>query len=597
MKDRAHVPIRFKFMLTFLVLVTAVVAMITFSTANLFQEDKRAYVNDLTSMVALGAADEARTILGDNRERLSVYADLLTDSGLSRLEKTELLSRVFNRFSDLIAIRLEAEGEEPLAVYDMAVLNAVDVSREELLDLEGEHTPTSAGEGGTTVRVVNSTPSPELPCYTLSFGTFSSDGARETVVSAVIRNDRLVRRISRFSAYDVAITNSDGRVLVHTDPQRIVDRGTVALSVDRQELGSQYSAGLTVEFEEAGEAMIGGFAAVDFGDLIASAQIPRSAAHLSSRRLVTRLLYVAAVMLVLAVGLGFLWALRITRPVENLVKATRKVAKGDFEVEVESETRDEIGNLASSFTQMTSELRTREEALQEAQEQLVQSEKMAAFGQLGAGIAHEIKNPLAGILACAQISTREVEDGSQVKEDLQLIEKETKRCKTIIDNLLRFARQERSLKEPVAVNGVVEDAIAIVNHQLELNRVHVEKDLAADLPPVHANANQLQQVFMNLMINAQQAMEEKGGKIRVSSRVADNHEVVIEFRDDGPGIEPEIQGKLFEPFFTTKPSGKGTGLGLSVSYGVIEDHEGTIDVESAVGDGAAFIITLPEMTA
>ena len=253
----------------------------------------------------------------------------------------------------------------------------------------------------------------------------------------------------------------------------------------------------------------------------------------------------------------------------------------------------EFGTLAASFNRMASELRVREAALQEAHARILQSEKLAAVGQLGAGIAHEVKNPLAGILGCAQLSLRKAERGTPLEKNLLLIEKETKRCRTIIDNLLRFARQEKTVLEPIEVNRVVEDAIAIVSHQLELQQVKIRKQLALDLPMVRGHADQLQQVLMNLMINAQDAMEGSPGTVTITTALSDADRIEVRVTDTGPGIPKEIQGKLFEPFFTTKPRGKGTGLGLAVTYGIVKDHGGEIRLHSEPGHGATFIITLP----
>src|SRR5207249_1022213 len=175
---------------------------------------------------------------------------------------------------------------------------------------------------------------------------------------------------------------------------------------------------------------------------------------------------------------GLIWSRRFTRPLERLSKATRQIARGMFDVQVKVTSGDEIGTLGSSFNQMASELRFRETALREAQAQVLQAEKLAAVGQLGAGIAHEVKNPLAGILGCAQLSLRKAPPGSPLETNLRLIEKETKRCKTIIDNLLRFARQEQAVREPIEINRIIEDAVAIVRHQLELRQIKVRKDLA-----------------------------------------------------------------------------------------------------------------------
>ena len=158
---------------------------------------------------------------------------------------------------------------------------------------------------------------------------------------------------------------------------------------------------------------------------------------------------------------------------------------------------------------------------------------------------------------------------------------------------MRFSRQEKSVKATTSINSVVRDSIAIVHHQLQLSKVELLTELAEDLPCVQGNGNQLQQVFMNMMINAQQAMDETGGSITVRSRSIEEDAVEVRFEDTGPGMSPEVKEKLFEPFFTTKPAGKGTGLGLSVSYGVIEDHGGSIRVESEPGEGATFVIVLP----
>ncbi len=350
---------------------------------------------------------------------------------------------------------------------------------------------------------------------------------------------------------------------------------------------------MTREYDLDGTTMVGGFSAVDVGGVMAVAQIPKAAAYLASRDLLRSLVIVAFGLLVLATLISLLWARTITKPLERLSDATRTIAKGHFDISVEEGSKDEIGTLAASFNQMAVELKHREEALQQAQAQLVQSEKMAAFGQLGAGIAHEVKNPLAGILGCAQLSLRKAEKGSAIEKNLELIEKETRRCKTIIENLLRFARQEKAAFSCIAVNSVVQDAAAIVNHQLEINQVKLEVIAGEGMAEIHGNANQLQQVLMNLMINAQQAMEGTPGSVTVRTRGLENRGVEIRVTDTGPGMTPEVKQRIFEPFFTTKPGGKGTGLGLSVSYGIIKDHRGEISVESEPGLGATFIITLP----
>ncbi len=593
MRLRVRIPIRVKFMLTFLVLVTGVLGLITFSTASLFQEDKKAYVNGMTSMVAQGTAEEAHSALTGYRERLQLYARWIVGGEIPE-DKREALSRtLFEQFPELISVAVHQDGRPSASVWNVSILEAVGLAREDLEKLEREHPVPDERIHGEEPFVRNSTLRDELPCFTMVFRQAGVDGGPAIRVVAVLKSDLLQSLTSRFSAYEQLLTDSEGTILAGSDASRVARREKAELPIGASAFHEGRS-GVTEEYDRGGTAMIGGFADVDFGSVIAGAEIPRSAAHLASRSFVTRVLQLAALLLVVALVTGFLWAHSITRPMERLSAATREVGRGRFDMVVGVESKDEMGELASSFNQMAAGLKERDRALGEAHAQLVQSEKMAAFGQLGAGIAHEVKNPLTGILACSQLAAEEAEAGSQVQQDLRLIEREARRCKSIIDNLLKFARQEKAEMTSIDVNVAVEDALAIVNHQLELNEVRVEKTLGSDLPQIAGNANQLQQVFMNIMINAQQAMEGSKGKIRVSS-VRKGSAVELRFADTGPGIPENIRAKLFEPFFTTKPVGKGTGLGLSVSFGIIKDHRGDITIETEIGQGTTFVISLPAL--
>ena len=592
MKKTARFPMRVKFILTLLLLVTVVVGLITFATANMFQDDKKAYVNGLTSIVALATAEEARSLLGGYQERLRLYARLMLKQATSNAEREELSRLVFEEFPELVAVSIDTGNDEPIRIYNSSLIESAGLTREEIARNEGRPLPPEAYErDGAFVR--NSTFAVSLPMLTMAFrvpGDYEDE--QPVQVRCVVQLDRLLNLTTRFSAYTQFLTDSERNYLSHSDMTRVVGREPVDLEYGG--LADQgLQAGITREFDRDGTQMIGGVAAVEFAGVVAGAEIPRSAAHLASRRLMGRLVTLAALLLVGAMVLGIFWAHGITRPVEKLFGATRTIARGDFDVQIEVDTRDEMGDLASSFSRMAGELKAREQKLLEAHRQLVQSEKMAAFGQLGAGIAHEIKNPLTGILACAQLAAEDLAPESAVSEDLALIEKEAKRCKEIIENLLKFARQEKAEMRPTDINATIQDAVAISNHQMQLNEVHVEVDLESNLPPIQGNANQLQQVFLNCLINAQQAMEGTPGRIRVSSHRTDDGRVELTFADTGPGIPEEIRDKLFEPFFTTKPTGKGTGLGLSVSYGIIQDHDGEIEVESAAGEGSTFRVLLP----
>jgi signal transduction histidine kinase len=222
---------------------------------------------------------------------------------------------------------------------------------------------------------------------------------------------------------------------------------------------------------------------------------------------------------------------------------------------------------------------------------IIQTEKLTALGRMAAGIAHEINNPLGGILVYTTMLIDQVSKEGPVREGLDVIAQETLRCKRIIQELLDFSRERPPLKKPTDLNTVMEKALRLLENEFRLRRVQLDKKLSPDLPPLFLDGNQMQQVFMNILINALEATPE-GGKVRVATRSGPEDKTVItEIADSGCGIPQGNLAKIFEPFFSTKD--KGTGLGLSVSFGIIQNHQGQIEVSSLPGSGARFIITLP----
>lgn len=582
-------PIRLKILVGLLLTVTTVVGLITFTMANLFHEDKRTYVNDLASIMALNTADECQSLLVGYSERLLAFGRIMHEAEFDAAKKNMLLERLFDDFKGLVAVTLFNGTTTLASVHDAAGLEDAGLTAESLLK---KQLPAVAVVGPDDFVVENITVPGFLPVLGLT--EIMNIGDETLVVSGVITLDRLMKLASHASVFEVFLVDRNGTLLAHRDPDRVAQRVEASLPEAASHM-MDHRAGMTLEYEKEGQTLIAGVADVNEGDVVVVAQIPSTAAYLASRDLLNRLIVIAMLLLVCATLFSAVGARRLIRPVERLSGATREIAKGKFDISVRVDSNDEIGSLADSFNQMAAELRHRDEALQGAQNQLIQSEKMAAFGQLGAGIAHEVKNPLAGILGCAQLSLRKVEKETPLHRNLSLIEKETKRCRSIIENLLRFARQERGILGPIEINPVIEDAIQIVNHQLEIQKVKLGTDLAKDLPNIRGNANQLQQVLINLMMNAQQAMEGRPGSILVRTRRRDAETVEVILSDTGPGMTKEIQKKIFEPFFTTKPGGKGTGLGLSVSFGIIRDHNGKISVDSAPGKGATFTISLPAL--
>ncbi len=316
--------------------------------------------------------------------------------------------------------------------------------------------------------------------------------------------------------------------------------------------------------------------------------------------------------LVISVTIGISINRYVTRPVKELVTGTRRVAEGDLDYSISVKGEDEIAQLASSFSQMTQDLkkadeellewgktleqkvRERTEELRKTENQLIQSDKVASLGKLAAGVAHEINSPLTGILTYSSLLLQAKKDEDPDKEDLEVIVNETNRCKKIVKGLLDYARQTEPRKTLSDINEVADKSIDLISHQASLQNVKIEKKLQPDLPKIMIDVGQIQQVFINILLNAIEAMPQ-GGTLTLSSGM-DDQMVALRFADTGIGIPEEILPKILDPFFTTKEQGRGTGLGLSVSYGIIERHRGKLEVKSKVGEGSTFTVKLPLRT-
>jgi two-component system, NtrC family, sensor kinase len=316
---------------------------------------------------------------------------------------------------------------------------------------------------------------------------------------------------------------------------------------------------------------------------------------------------------VLAATVGLFVRGYVIRPLGEVVAATGRIAAGHLDQRIGMRRTDEFGQLAASFNDMTASLQQargelqrlneslerqvqdRTAALKNAQAQLVQSEKMSSLGKLAASVAHEINNPLAGILTYAKLLIRMHEEGEMTDKvrdsctrNLRLVQRETERCSAIVRNLLDFARQRPPSLKDLDVSTVLEEALSLLSHRLMMQNVELVKDLPP-MPLVKADFGQLRQSFVNIALNACEAMN-KGGTLTVLARARETTVEVL-VSDTGPGIAPEHLSRILDPFFTTKE--KGTGLGLSVVYGIIERHGGRLDIKSQVGQGTTVIVELP----
>jgi two-component system, NtrC family, sensor kinase len=325
-------------------------------------------------------------------------------------------------------------------------------------------------------------------------------------------------------------------------------------------------------------------------------------------------------ILLISISAGWLLHRMIYVPLGDLEKGAKRLSSGNFDHPVPVRGEDEFGSLARSSNAMMGALKKSQQELKEwvhtleekvnertqelrlAEAEVARGEKLASIGQLAAGIAHELNNPLTGVLTFTHLLRKKMPEGSQDAEDLDLVIRETKRCASIIRRLLDFAREKTPEKALVNLNGLIEETVRFVERSAALQQIEIAMDLDPDLPPLFVDADLIKQVLMNILVNAQQAIEERG-KIVVESCVKRRRltgttmeaapVVEIAIGDNGCGIPKANLQRIFDPFFTSKEVGKGTGLGLSVSYGIVRSHGGEIDVESTEGEGTTFRIYLP----
>ncbi|WP_243370490.1 ATP-binding protein [Geotalea sp. SG265] len=300
----------------------------------------------------------------------------------------------------------------------------------------------------------------------------------------------------------------------------------------------------------------------------------------------------------------------VNQPVQQLLLHTEKLARGEMDESVTLASGDELGDLAKSFNRMTVKLKQARDELEDwaknletkveertkkitaMQAQLVRSDRLASIGELVAGIAHELNNPLTGILVFSSMVNDNPKLDPELKDDLKTIVQETERCGKIVKGLLDFSRESLPQKRPSSINDIMDLALSLVEHQILFQNITIIKDYAWNLPHIMLDPNQFEQVFINMLLNAGQSMGE-GGSLHVRTGITeDGLGEFMAISDTGCGIPAENLEKIFDPFFSTKEN-RGTGLGLSVSYGIIRNHRGEICVQSEIGSGTTFTIRVP----
>ena len=305
-------------------------------------------------------------------------------------------------------------------------------------------------------------------------------------------------------------------------------------------------------------------------------------------------LSIVLISMIIVLGISSLLARNILKPVQELVHASGQWAQGNLDYRVRISGSDEISKLCETFNEMASSLKERDDKLRAyADQQIMKSERLSTLGRLAAGVAHEINNPLGGVLMYTHLALEDVEDKEVLRKNLEKTIAEASRCKDVVKGLFDFAHQTEPKVELANINDIIERTLQVIKNQVLFKNIIIMKEMHPSLPKLSVDIGQMQQVFTNIILNAADAMVGNGQLTVKTSQTDDNKNIKIEIVDTGHGIKSENIDKIFEPFFTTKEVGNGTGLGLAVSYGIITNHHGTIEVQSEYGHGAVFIIELP----
>jgi two-component system, NtrC family, sensor kinase len=417
----------------------------------------------------------------------------------------------------------------------------------------------------------------------------------------------------------IRLLNRDGKIVYSTDSQE------VGMPAAKQSKGTHYFTdsqgqrmlGVMREIQNAPECSNGACHVHQAGTRILGVIDTTLSMAVTDRQMKTQRtgltwFLVMAMMIGSGAAILFMWVV-VHRPVKDLMTGMRRVAAGELDYRLPVSRDDELGDLASSFNKMAAEVggvhatieeqvRRKTAELERVHKTLLHSEKMASIGKLAATVAHEINNPLFGILTYARLVVREllkheIPGRDEIVEQVQTIERESKRCGELVKSLLTFSRQAPSIREPNDLNTIVHRAVVLVQHKLAMQNIELAEKLGAEMPAVMCDANQIQQVVLVLMMNASEAMP-KGGSLEVATEFDERAELgVVRVKDNGCGIPADVLPHIFDPFFTTKEDQNRTGLGLAVAHSIVQQHAGDITVNTTPGVGTEFLVTVPAAAA
>ncbi len=583
--------IRYKILALISALLVAALASYLYLATSQLRDDKLAYVYDLNTTLADAASADVRLAVELLAQQASLLAHEVRPAASTSEQNAAAAQRLFVREPEIVQVQLyRLDPASRQLVLAHRFVHGEAVSRSGLgptqtAEIQALPDAAELEHDGITLR--NASVAPRAALLRLAVAL---EGDEACLVVVHVNAERLLRVFRRAQLRTTYLVGAGGEILAHPEPTRVISREVASDALVAMALTEGSAARGALELEEGGEHWLGAFAKVGVAELIVATRVNRDEALAGVDMLVMRSAYFGLGIVLVTFVVSVFFARALTAPIRALRDATTRLAKGDFDVTIKATSRDEVGELSEHFDAMARSLRS-------AQSQLVRSERMAAFGQLGAGITHEVKNPLSGIRSLAQVARAKLDDRAKLEEILAMIEKEAGRSLDIVQRFLKFARDgEKQPATIVDTRELVTETSRMARHQLGTHGIELEVDVSPETPPIHGHAGELQQVLLNLVLNAQEAMD-GGGKVKLSAGPLSSDRVLITVADTGPGIPEADRHRIFEPFFTTKV-GTGTGLGLSIAHNiVVQDLGGQIAVRSEPGWGAIMEITLPRAPA
>ncbi len=617
----------YKLTLIMLFISTVPLAISGYSSINISQEEVVGKIQQLQLKSAANINSQVKKYLNDIITNLRFGVEYLKLESLSDRAKRGSLKILYRQFDQISIISLlNSSGKEIIdSVYtrrgkDSRKEGDRSVSPGELKEFR-RHMPFKAAlSQGIAMGPVYTSKQREVPLVPLAIAFDIHGGKSKWVLGVELSLAKIQEMIAGFSLGKRGIAylvDGEGRLIFHPSRERALSREDVSgVSIVRRFL-QQRDSGVMSFVDKDGTVSIGAYGPVGFQDWAVVVQQPQEEALVGIRKMRERIFFWIGVSLVIAVGIGIVFARGVSEPVKKCAQGALEIAKGKFDHKIKVESKDEIGQLAQTFNYMSGELkgsrrqiekqneeirrwnlelqdrveeRTRE--LKEAHERLLRTQKMAAVGALGAGAAHELNNPLVGVLGFVQLLLMKKKEGDPDYRALRSIEEQSKRCKEIVHGLLAFSQSQQEDRNYISLNlnSVINSALSLTKSEIVSQKISVNNQLDPELPDIYGDFNQLQQAFLNIISNARNAMPE-GGVLSITTESDDHKTVRLKISDTGRGISQEIIQRIFDPFFTTKDNWQGTGLGLAVTNRIIDEHMGTIDVESELGKGATFILS------